>query len=278
MPAFVESELQHILWEWFENEHTVHAEVSIETGRIDLVVETADSEIWGIEVKGTSTTTSDIQQVDKYVQDPALDRVFYASNTVEQFKTATDSKGTQFSMNYDEAYRALSGANQLLKTGTNKKQIMDVVQKVDSRIPTVEIKDSRNFGDCIIDLPDFGWPEERYEKIAMEEPTMSKVSRVIDNAIDWYDSVHRSGIIHVPLSIEKIGQFEVQIDEPLDNILSNDVIQPTVIREATQTTKATRPTPSSSEINLQHTIWAHTDGVTEAAIPNPNPRTATRSI
>lgn len=271
MPAFVESEIQHILRKWLAKKHDVYAEVSIEAGRIDLVVEKADSEIWGIEVKGTSTTISDIRQVNRYVQDPALDKVFYASNSVEEFKTATDSKGTQFSIDYDEAYRALSGGNQLLANGVSKTQIANAITEVDPRLLTVNIKGHRRFLDCISDLPDFGWPDERYSEIAMHKPTVKKVTSTINNAINWYDSVHKSGVIHVPISIHQTGQFEVQIDEPLSDLLSSDSFYPDVVREAEQTYRATRPTPTSSEIDLQYIVWSHAEGITEAALPNPDP-------
>lgn len=89
MPRFVEAEIRNRLWKWYEVERNaeVSAEVSLETGRIDLVVKT-DEGTAGIEVKGPTSTDSPleiIEQLRQYTNSAALDEVYLASNAVDDY-------------------------------------------------------------------------------------------------------------------------------------------------------------------------------------------------
>lgn len=103
MPKFVEAEIRNRLWKWYEIERNaeVSAEVSLQTGRIDLVVET-DETTTGIEVKGTtpkSGPAGTVEQLHRYNDSNALDDVYLASNAVDDYlkicekRSATDGIG-----------------------------------------------------------------------------------------------------------------------------------------------------------------------------------------
>lgn len=89
MPRFVEAEIRNRLWKWYEAERNaeVSAEVSLETGRIDLIVKT-DEGTTGIEVKGPTSTDSPlevIEQLRQYAESDVLDAVQLASNAVDDY-------------------------------------------------------------------------------------------------------------------------------------------------------------------------------------------------
>jgi hypothetical protein len=79
MAFFVEPLLKQRLWHWLETQGmTVDAEVDLGTGRIDLVAEMPDGEVWGIELKAGGSLMSTTTQLRRYLESGYLDKLFYA--------------------------------------------------------------------------------------------------------------------------------------------------------------------------------------------------------
>jgi len=117
-------------------------------------------------------------------------------------------------------------------------------------------------------LPDLGWPSERYDTIAMDDPTVERVVDTFIDPIEWYDSAHEAGVIDVQTDIEQLDKYSVTITERCRKLLDNEPPDMTVLREPTRRERTTMPEDTHTEIDLQHTVWATYDGLAEAALPN----------
>jgi len=94
VPRFVEAEIRNGLWNWYETEQNanVAAEISLETGRIDLIAELDDTTI-GNEIKGTTPSNSAfeiIEQLCRYSDSEELDALYLVSNTVDDYLQACE--------------------------------------------------------------------------------------------------------------------------------------------------------------------------------------------
>lgn len=269
MPAFIEAEAQHKLWAWLESEgHEVYAEVPIDAGRIDLVSVTSNQEVWGIEVKGVGISLSDIAQVDRYVRDDALDKVYLTSCSGETFAQLTGPEQFNCSVGYDESYAAASGAHQLIQNGVAKQRIVKALEEREPRSTQAELADGQTITEWMDSLPDLGWPSERYDTIAMEDPTVERVVNTFIDPIEWYDSAHEAGVIDLRTDIEQLDKYSVTITERCRKLLDNEPPDMTVLREPTRRERTTMPEDTHTEIDLQHTVWVTYDELAEAALPN----------
>lgn len=242
MAEYGEELLRQRVWYWLETEMgmQVDAEVELGTGRIDLVVESAD-EVWGIEVKVGEFGT---EQVDRYAESAALDRLYVASG--KKLDPEDDSIDV----------RALSQIRKRLRAGMAEEWYSgeEIEQKLTAALSREE--QEQEIGSEVLyetqTLYEYVLPfnELKSEKTPI---SLEDAVRRIRKAITFSEL----GIIHVPSA-------------PLREAMSpGDAPAPVILQEASELSRTkTVEFARREEPWVRHWLWRTYGGLPEGHIPN----------
>lgn len=236
MTEYGEELLRQRVWYWLETEQGMEtdAEVELGTGRIDLVGKSSN-EVWGIEVKVGNYGT---QQVDRYAESGALDRLYVASG--EELDPEDDSIDVS----------ALSQTRKRLRAGMaedfyTKKDIKEELSAALSNEQQHREIGSQTVYQYVLPYEEI---ESRKAPIALEDGI-----RRIQNAITFSEI----GIIHVPSA------------PPSDAMSPGKAPDPKIVQEASDLART-----KSLDFNrreepwVRHQLWRAYGGITEGHIPN----------
>ncbi len=236
MTEYGEELLRQRVWYWLEAEKgmEVDAEVEIGTGRIDLVSKSSE-EVWGIEVKVGNYGT---EQVDRYVESGALDRLYVASG--EELNPVDNSIDV----------RTLSQTRSRLRAGMAENWYTKEEIKKELSGALSNEQRNRKVGSSTV----YGYvlPAKNIE--SNKTPiSLDDGIRRIQNAITFSEI----GIIHVPST------------PVLDAMSPGEAPDPEIVQEASELTRTKTPnTNCSEEPWVRHQLWQKYGGIPEGHIPN----------
>ena len=236
MPEYDEEALRQRVWYWLETEMgmRVDAEVELGTGRIDLVGKSPD-EVWGVEVKVGNYGT---QQVDRYAESDALDRLYVASGK----KLDPEDNSVDGS--------ALSQTRKRLRAGMAENWYTK--EEIEEELTVALSSEEKNLKIGSRTLYEYVLPFEEIESkktpISLEDGI-----RRIQNAITFSEI----GIIHVPSA-------------PLQDVMSPEIApDPEILREASDLDRTETPEfKRREEPWVRHRLWQEYGGIPEGHIPN----------
>lgn len=236
MTEYGEELLRQRVWYWLEaeKEMEVDAEVELGTGRIDLVAKSSD-EVWGIEVKLDDFGT---QQVDRYAESDALDRLYVASG--KKLDPEDDSIDVS----------ALSQTRKRLRAGMAEDLYTkpDIEEALTAALSSEQ--QNREVGSQTV--YEYVLPYEGIESTKTSISIKDSIRR-IQNAITFSDI----GIIHVPSA-------------PLpDEMSPGKAPAPEILQEASDLARSKTPEFSRREEPwVRHHLLRAYGGIPEGHIPN----------
>lgn len=237
MTAFGEELLRQRVWYWLENEKkmVVDGEVTLGTGRIDLVGKTPDGEVWGIEVK---TGEYDTEQAHRYVESGKLDRLYIASAK----ELAIDNESFDVNRLIYTGREMAAAIDEGLYTAAEAEA--SIREAVPNHILSAEIK-----GQTFIDYVTRLINGRSYDHHISLEKGVQVISRSA--------SFPELGLIHVPT----INLYEDQLPEegPSPEITESA----TVLNREGSVEFSRREEPW-----IRHCIWQKYGGIPEGHIPN----------
>lgn len=236
MTEFGEELLRQRVWYWLETEMEmqVDAEVELGTGRVDLVAESAD-EVWGVEVKVGEFGT---QQVDRYAESAALDRLYVASGK------KLDPENDSIDVN------ALSQTRKRLRAGMTEDRYSQ--EEIEQELTAALSREEREQEIGSQTLYEYIQP---YENIESDKTPISLEDAVrrIQNAITFSEL----GIIHVP---------SASLQEAMS---PGDAPAPVILQEASELSRTkTVEFARREEPWVRHWLWRTNGGLPEGHIPN----------
>lgn len=257
MARFIEALLQERVWYWLEDslDMEVDGEVSISTGRIDIVAKTSESEVWGIEVKrdeGLGFGSTLFEQMNRYIESEAFDRVFFASHKIDRLQDwFEDKQGPEITV-LSQASKALGAG--ISQSWYNREEVINCIEE---KLP----KELLNWRGPT------GTTAERYIEAKLDNPPDSTDPVPLDEGIRWLKRGRlpsELGIIHVPLNLSDGIMREVE-----KNIHPASAYQPRILREARLLDREIDPEfERREEPWIRHVLWREYGGIPEAHIPN----------
>jgi Holliday junction resolvase-like predicted endonuclease len=252
MAAFGEALLKQRVWYWLETEleMKVDGEVDISTGRIDLIAESTDDEIWGIEIKKQGF--KEYEQANRYIESGKIDYLYIATDRIESLQKAL-SEDIQFNIT------TLSQNSSRLGVGVEqgKYSLMEVMQSVDSEFSSNVLNDpiARS---CSL---------REYIKKKVEHGSKSKDPVSLEQGITNLTRAAcppELGVIHVPFNLT-----EGILRDTEKNLSPENAYQPRIVQEADQIERYGAPDFSRKEEPwVRHCIWREYGGLPEGHIPN----------
>jgi hypothetical protein len=262
MAAFVEALLKQRLWYWLESERemSVEGEVSLGTGRIDLVAETPNGRYIGVEVKpaGLSVGGEEFEQLHRYIESGALDELYFASRKIDSIRAAVREEP---SIGRDPLARTCRQLRAGIQSG--RYSTANVRDRLTTELPE-ELLDRHISGN---------WKTVReytFDKIDQQgEESLTPIS--LEEGISRLKRVYcppAIGIIHIPTNIN-IGGDDPDIYD-LDRALDPDnAYAPRIVRNGDDLERTTEPTFNRvGEPWVRHCVWAEYGGLPEGYIPN----------
>lgn len=252
MTEYGEEILHQRLWHWLETQKgmEVDGEARIGVGRIDLVAEHPNGEIWGIEVK---TKNYDLAQADRYTQSGRLDRLYLASD---------------YNPVPGDSLVEIAGSTDFIDCVTVDNSILSQTSK---RLGA-GVQDGRYTGNEI---------SERIEAVLTDEQlNRSRGSRTIQQYVQPAPENidYRKDPISLETGIRRIRRF---FEFPglgiiklppcgLETaIIPGDAPDPVIVREADALERDERPAfDRRGEPWIRHAIWEEYGGIPEGHVPN----------
>lgn len=253
MATFGEALLKQRVWYWLETEleMEVEGEVDIGTGRIDLIAETPEGEIWGVELKKQGF--GEYEQANRYIESGKIDRLYIATDRIESLQKALSG---DLPLNIS----TLSQNSSRLGVGVEqgKYSVKEVMQRVESE-----------FSDEILNKPIAGSPSLReYIRKKVETGAKSRDPVSLEQGVANLSRAScppELGVIHVPFNLKEGTLRDVE-----KNLSPEKAYEPRIIQEADKIERYDTPDFARDEEPwVRHCVWRQYGGLPEGHIPNP---------
>lgn len=286
MTYCVEPFIQDIVWRWLtaNDRYTrVSAEIGIgdgvNSGRIDLIAETADGDIHGFEIKNRAFAD---EQVNRYLESGYLDRLYHCSRRGRKVADRLEEDRSFKAGTYDNQQIRKQVSNAIAAGQYTESEYIDRLEAtfpeevleqqatiwssvnrrvLDDEEQTVRSRLTRNLG---IPTADFD-PDEEYIDL-------DKAMKLMVKNMSLPDSV---GVLNVPFSYDTMNSvgasFRRVIDESAKEAFSKSRWQDVeVCRESEQLFPEEAPDFSrTNEAWVQHHTWWEMGDIREAVVPHP---------
>lgn len=252
MTEYGEELLHQRLWHWLETQKgmEVDGEVDIGVGRIDLVAEHPDGEVWGIEVK---TKNYDLEQADRYTQSGRLDRLYLASG---------------YDPDPEDHLAKAAGSTDFVDRVTVDNSILSQTKK---RLGA-GVQDGRYTGDEIAERIEAALTDEQLDRSRGSRTIQQYVQPAPENIDYRKDPISlETGVRRIRRFFEflELGIIQLPPCELEAAISPGDAPDPIIVREADTLERDERPDfDCRGEPWVRHAVWEEYGGIPEGHVPN----------